>query len=163
MTALVKLWKIFLISLQKLFSFSRKSNFAILDFQISWHHQMQKHKKKKYILLNNLRGKLGLLMKLGQFMPYSKGNNFIKKLYKNCGLKISLRLFCVFKKLSNNLSWKMKFLKKSTYIRYVIAKLSKLVQISMLASSYSFLQRFFWKFKKGRGTSFQASFLQDSL
>ena len=33
----------------------------------------------------------------------------------------------------------MKFLKRSTYIRYVIAKLSKLVQIGMLA-----LRRFFF-------------------
>ena len=32
------------ISLQKLFSFSRKSNFTILDFQISWRHQMLKHR-----------------------------------------------------------------------------------------------------------------------
>ena len=35
----------------------------------------------------------------------------------------------------------MKFLKQSTYIRYVIAKLSKLVQINMVASLDSFLER----------------------
>ena len=34
------------ISLQKLFSFSRKSNFVILHFQISWRHQMPKHKTR---------------------------------------------------------------------------------------------------------------------
>ena len=33
----------------------------------------------------------------------------------------------------------MKFLKKSTYIRYIIAKLSKLAQISMLAATDSFI------------------------
>ena len=33
--ALAKLGKMFFISFQKLFSFSRKSNFSILDFQIS--------------------------------------------------------------------------------------------------------------------------------
>ena len=42
----------------------------------------------------------------------------------------------------------MKFLKWATYIRYVIAKLSKFVQISMLASSDSFLQMILSKFKK---------------
>ena len=41
----------------------------------------------------------------------------------------------------------MKFLKQSTYIRYVIAKLSKLVQVSMLASS-SILKTFLWKLKE---------------
>ena len=35
----------------------------------------------------------------------------------------------------------MKFLKQATYIRYVLAKLSKYVQISTLTSSDSFLQR----------------------
>ena len=33
-------------SLQTLFSFSRKSNFRILHFQISWRHQMPKHKTR---------------------------------------------------------------------------------------------------------------------
>ena len=46
MKALVKLEKVFFISLQKLFSFSRKSNFRILNFQISWRHQMPKHKTR---------------------------------------------------------------------------------------------------------------------
>ena len=44
--ALVKLGKMFLISLQKNFSFSRKSNFRILDIEISWCYQMPKHKAK---------------------------------------------------------------------------------------------------------------------
>ena len=34
------------ISLQELFSFSRKSNFRILHFQISWRHQMPKQKTR---------------------------------------------------------------------------------------------------------------------
>ena len=42
----VKLGKIFFILLQKLFSFSRKSKFRILDIQISWHHQMPNHKTR---------------------------------------------------------------------------------------------------------------------
>ena len=37
--------KIF-ISLQKLFMFSRKSNFRIIHFQISWRHEMSKHKTR---------------------------------------------------------------------------------------------------------------------
>ena len=38
--------KMFFIWLQKLFPFSRKSNFRILHFQISWRHQMPKHKTR---------------------------------------------------------------------------------------------------------------------
>ena len=38
--------KMSFISLQKLFSFLRKSNFRILDVQISWCHQMSKHKTR---------------------------------------------------------------------------------------------------------------------
>ena len=41
----------------------------------------------------------------------------------------------------------MKFLKQATYIGYVIAKLSKSVQISMLTSLESFLQRILGKLK----------------
>ena len=67
--------------------------------------------------MNNLRCKVSLLMKFGQFMSYSKGNNFIKKFYKNCSLKT----------ISNHsLYWKINFLKSSTYIIYVIAKLIKI-------------------------------------
>ena len=38
-------------------------------------------------------------MKVGQFMSYSKRNNFTKKFYKNCTLKPSLRPFGVCKEL----------------------------------------------------------------
>ena len=78
--------KCFFISLQKLFSFSRKSNFSILDFQISLRHQV-----------NNLGSVHDLLMKFGQFMSYSKRKNSSKKFYKKCGMKTSSRPFCVCK------------------------------------------------------------------
>ena len=43
-SALVRPGKMFFISLQKLFSLSRKSKFRISDIQISWRRQMPKHK-----------------------------------------------------------------------------------------------------------------------
>ena len=43
---LLKLGKMLFISLQKLFSVSKKSNFRILRFQISWRHQMPKHTRR---------------------------------------------------------------------------------------------------------------------
>ena len=49
----------------------------------------------------------------------------------------------------------MKLLKQATYIRYVLAKLSKFVQISTQTSSDSFNKGLFENYK-GPGTSFQA-------
>ena len=52
--------------------------------------------------------------------------------------------------------WEMKFLKQSSYIQYVIAKLSKLGQISRLTFSDSFILRIIWKLPRP-GSSFQAT------
>ena len=78
------------------FPFSRKSNFRILHFQISWRHQMPKHKTRNtfHWSLNILGIKYSLLMKFGQFISYYIRKNFIKKFYKNC------RPFCVCKEWS---------------------------------------------------------------
>ena len=65
-------------------------------------------------------------MKFGQFMSYYKR----KKNYQK-----------ILQKLRHENENEMKFLKQATYIRYVLAKLSKYVQISTLTSSDSFLQR----------------------
>ena len=89
--------------------FSRSPENQTLELQIFKFHDVIKcRSKNKYILLNNLRGKqsvneISLLMKFGQFTSYSKGNNFIKKISKNCGLKTSSRLFLVCKELSTTL------------------------------------------------------------
>ena len=50
----------------------------------------------------------------------------------------------------------MKFVKQATYIRYVIANLSKFVQIRMLTSTESFCKGFCENLKES-GTSFQAT------
>ena len=80
--------KMFFASLQKLFSFSRKSTFSNFTFSKStFSNFMTSSLKRKYISLNNLGSKYSLLMKFGQFLPHYKRKNFIKKYYKNCGLK----------------------------------------------------------------------------
>ena len=150
--------KRFFILLQKLCSFSRKSNFSILDFQISWRRQIPKHKTRKYVLLNNLGSKYSLLMKFDQLMSYSEKNNFIKKFYKNCVLKTSFRPFCVSKELRTNSTRKWNIW--SNLLTYLIAKLSKVVQISMLASSDSYLQSILWKLKRV-WTSVQVTFFME--
>ena len=52
------------------------------------------------------------------------------------------------KKIKHNLYWKMKLLKQATYIRYVLAKLSKFDQIRTQTSLDFFLEDSF-KIKKG--------------
>ena len=44
-------------------------------------------------------------------------------------------------RMKHNFYWQMKFLKQATYIRFVIANLSKFVQINILTSAETFLQR----------------------
>ena len=94
-----------------------------------------------------MESKHNLLMKFGQFMSYSKINNFIKKFYKNCSLKTSSRHPFVCKEGSTISIGK--FLKEVTYIRYVIANLS-----TFSPNQHAGLLRFFFpehslKIKKG--------------
>ena len=65
----------FFISLEKLFLFSRKSNFRVLDIQISWRHQMPKHKTRNTVYWITWD-------KFGQFMSYCKRKAVIKKTAK---------------------------------------------------------------------------------
>ena len=75
-----------------------------------------------------------------------------KKIYQKILQKLGpdkwLQALLCFQRIKYNSYWKMIFLKQATYIRYVIAKLSKFVQISMLTSTESFLQRNLWKSKR---------------
>ena len=88
------------------------------------------------MLLNNLGNKHSLLMKFDQFVPYYKEKKIIKKLHKIFTLETSSRP-CL-QRIKHNLYWKMKLLKQATSIRYILAKLSNFVQISMQTSSDSF-------------------------
>ena len=92
-----KLGKMFFISLQKFYSFS-KSNFRILHFQISWRHEKPKHKTSTF---NWITGEVNTvsLMKFSQFKSYFKRKNFIKKFYENSCLETFSRPFCVCKEL----------------------------------------------------------------
>ena len=79
----MRLGKMFFISLHKFFLFSRKSNFRILDIQISRRHHMPLSIKQEIHLLKKLRSKHNLLMKFGQFMSYYKRKKIIGKCYKS--------------------------------------------------------------------------------
>ena len=63
--------------------------------------------------------------------------------------KTSSRPLLCFKRSRHNLYWKMKFLKQTTYIRYVTTKVSKFIQINIQASSDSVFTENSLKIKKG--------------
>ena len=100
------------ISLQKLFLFLIKSKFRILDVQISWRHEMPKHKKRNTFYWTSLWVKHILLMKFSQFIWYYKRKYLITKFYKTCNLKTSSRPFCVCKELSTSSIGKWDFWSK---------------------------------------------------
>ena len=60
----------FLVSLQKLFSFSGKSKSAILDIQVSWRHQIPKLKTRNTFYWTTWEVNTSLLMKFDQFTSY---------------------------------------------------------------------------------------------
>ena len=110
--------------------------------------------KKKHNLLNNFWVKDSLLMKFGQFISYKKGEKISKNSTKTVTWKLVPHFFCVCKELSTISIGKWIFFKWGTYIRYVITKLSKFIQISMQASWDSVLQP---------RTSFQVTFFVEFL
>ena len=146
----MKLGKMFFILFQKLFSFSRKSMFRNLDIQISWRHEVPKHKTRNtfYWITWEVNS---LLIKFGQLMPYSKQKNFDE----TCKMKNNSRLFFVCKELSTNSIGKWNFW--SNYIRYVIARVSKFVQTTWRLTQIPFYRGIFGN-KKRPGTSFQVIF-----
>ena len=74
-------------------------------------------------------------MKFGQFMAYSKRNNFMKKVFKNCILKTSSRLFCISKELilENQIF-------EAIYLYYTFN--SKAIKISPTSAQATFFVRF---------------------
>ena len=96
-----------------------------------------------YILLNNLRSKHSLLMKFGQFISYYKRKILLKIFTKTATQKLLW-----LQRIKHNIYWKIKFLKQATYIRYVLAKLSKFVQISTPTFQIPFYRGFL---KIGKG------------
>ena len=141
----MKLGKLFLFH-SKLFLFLRKSIFRIFDIQVLWRHHMPKHKTRNTFHWITWEVN-SLLMKFGQFMWYYKRK-------KNQKIPRKLRpgnylqdLLCL-QRIKYIFYWKMKFLEQATCIRYVLAKLSKFIQISTQTSLYSFLKRILWKLKR---------------
>ena len=135
----------FFISLQNIFPFFRKSNFSILHFQISWRYQMPKHKTRNTFHWITWEVNTICSWNLASLCNPVKEKILSKNSEETAVWKLVPGPFVFAKNYKHSFYWKMKFLKKATYVRYVIAKLSKFSQISMLTSLDSFLQRILWK------------------
>ena len=104
---------VFFISVQKLFSFSRKSNFRNLNIQVSWRHQMPKYKTiNTFYWITWKVNTVCYVNKIWSVIPYYKNKNFMKKFCKNCDLETSSRPFCVCKELSTTSIGKRNFWSK---------------------------------------------------
>ena len=90
----------------------------------------------KNILLNNLGSKHIEIWPISIILQKKK--IYLKILQKLRPENYFQTLLCL-QRIKHNLYWKMKFLKQATHIKYMIAKLSKFVQISMQTSLDSFL------------------------
>ena len=137
----------FLISLQNLFSFSRKSNFRILYFQMSWRHQMPKHKTRNTFHWITWEKNTVYQWNMANIFHIIKEKISSKNFAKTAAWKLVPCRLCL-QKIKLSFYWKIKFFNQATYIKYVIAKLSKFVRISMLTLSDSFLQRIIWKLNR---------------
>ena len=71
-------------------------------------------------------------MIFGQFMSYYKGKDLIKNFLQKLRPENQLQALSCLQRIKHNFYWQMKYLKQTTFIRYVLANLSKFVQISML-------------------------------
>ena len=131
MRTLAKPGKIIFISLRKLFSFSEKSN-----CRISW-HQMPKHKTNTFHWIT-WEVKTVFWWNWPSLRHITKENKSSKCSTKTAAWKLVPGSF-VFA-IKRKFYWKMKYLKHATYIKYVIAKLSQFIQITMLTSTESSLQ-----------------------
>ena len=135
----MKLGKMFLISLQKLFPSSRKSNFKILDIYVSWR---QKYKTRYTFYWITLKLNTVCWRNLSNLCHIIQE----KKLWKNSTKAATWTLVP-----SHFLFWSTTSTRKWDFWRKLL-KLDMYQQnyqnLSTHASSDSFLQKIFWKLKK---------------
>ena len=86
-------------------------------------------------------------MKFGHVIILRKKNVF-QKIQQKLRTETWFQVFLYLQRIEHNLNWEITFLKQTTYIRYVIAKLLKFVLISVQTSSDSFLQRILCKLER---------------
>ena len=125
----------FFISLQNLFSFSRKSNFRILHFQISWCHQhMFKHKTRNTFHWMTWEVNTICERNLASLCHIIKQTISSKNSAKTVAWKLVPDPACVSKELSTTSIGKWSkiliFLKQDTYIRYLIFN-SKAIELCL--------------------------------
>ena len=105
------------ILLQKLFLFLRISNFRILHFQISSHHQMPKHEERNLFPWITWEETQSVKEIWPIYVMLQKKVSF-KNSIKTAAWK---QAFLSLQIIKPNFFWKRKVLKEATYIRYITA------------------------------------------
>ena len=117
----MKLGKVFFISLQNLFPFSRKSNFRTLDIQISWHHQMPTHKTRNTLCWITWEVNTVCQWNLASLCHITEEKILSKTSTKIAARKLVPDLFFL-QRIKHSLYWKMKFLSKLLILDMCISK-----------------------------------------
>ena len=132
---------------KKLFQFRspfRSKKNQILEFQMFKFH---KHKTRNTIYWITWEVHTVCKWNLASLCYITKEKKYQKIVQKLGPESYSQALSCL-RRIRHSLYWEIIFLKQAISIRYVIAKLSKSVKISLQISSDSFLKRIFWKLRK---------------
>ena len=92
-------------------SFRSRENqiLRVLDIQISWRHQMPKHKTRKTFYWITWEVNTVCWWNFPRLCHNTKEKKYIKKIYKNCSLKASPRPFCASKELGITSTGKYNF------------------------------------------------------
>ena len=132
--------------LQKLFPFSSKSSFRILDIQISWRHQMPKHRIRNTFYWITWEVNIVCKWNLTSWCHITKEKMWSKSSIKTATWKLIQGLFALtenYPKFKDLSLLELNLWSELLILDMEIVQLSKFVQISLQASSDSFSQSIF--------------------
>ena len=137
--------------LQKLFPFSSKSSLRILDIQISWRHQMPKHRIRNTFYWITWEVNIVCKWNLTSWCHITKEKMWSKSSIKTATWKLIQGLFALtenYPKFKDLSLLEIKSLKRATYIRY-----GNSTTIKICTNQFAGFLRFlftedFWKLKR---------------
>ena len=107
----------FLFHFKSSFCYQKNQFLEFSDIQVSWQHQMHKHKTKNTFYWINL--KVNSVNKFWTVYVILQKKKSYKKLHKNCNLKISSIPVCIRKELKGQPLFQNEPFEGATYIRYI--------------------------------------------
>ena len=143
----------FFVSLQKLFSFSRKSYFRILAIQISWRYQMPNHKTRNTFCWITWEVNTVFQWNLASLCHITKENNLLENSAKIAAWKLVPDPFAIFKasslhEICNSRAIKIYPNQLADLVRFLFTEVSLKINkglelVSRSHFSYNFLIKIF--------------------